>query len=765
MPSFGRAADDGGMRIATKTALSTVGLALLVGCGDDDVTPDPEGTVLGVVTERDELSTLASLVQTAGIEDELNDPAAEITLFAPPNSAFETLPEELLTFLENNPAVLREVLRYHVVLERRPEGELNPIDDEELLTAAGETITVLGTQPRLVRIEDATGAVFELSNEDISAGLSVVHVIDGVMLPRTIDVEPPAGNLVEVATDDGRFSTLLDAASKLTVAGRSVADVLRDPGPLTLFAPTDAAFGDLGLNFSDLENDTDFGDLVTNILLAHVSAADRSSEDLAAAGSVPTEARLAFEFLPASGEMPATIGGAAIADTDVTAANGRIHVLSEVILPPTILEVATSTAGLSTLVDLVTNQASPRIQTALDPDGLDGDRPITVFAPDDTAFSEADLDEEDIDGVLAYHVVTGQLTADDLVATPDGSEIETLDGELLTVRNDGTSVALEDARGNRIELLATDIRAINGVVHVVDTVMLPPAMPRADVVGTLTALSNDPGSPEFGTLLLAAGVEVDNLAIATTLSRPGPFTVFAPTDPAFDALGLDLTDIENDDDLQAVVANLLFTHVVPRSLDASQLASEGTVENLANTTLTFDGTVTPPTIGGAALGQTDIAASNGVLHVLDDVIVPPTILDVATRTSTLSELVAAIGNASAIVQSAVDPDVLSGDRPITVFAPADAAFAMADLSGENLDDVLAYHVVLGQLSAEDLRNVADGTTIVTAQGSLLTLRNQGAIIELVDARGNTIQVLDENIRALNGVVHVLDRVMLPPMDQ
>lgn len=756
-----RGFDEREMKIGFNLALlPAAALALLVGCGDDEVEVERADSPLDVIQTRSELSTLAALVESAGLEGELSDPGAGVTLFAPSNAAFDALPEELTTYLEANLDVLRDVLRYHVALERRPEGSLNPIDDEEILTAQGETIIVIGTQPRIIRIADQTGATFGLLREDLPAGGSVVHIIDGVMLPGPIEVGP--GTLVDVAKEAGQFGSLLTAASELTVAGQPLAEVLEAPGPTTLFAPTDPAFQDLGVDLSTLENDTDLGDVLTNILLAHVAAGDRSAADLDAAGAVPTEARVAFEFLPADAEMPATIGGAALAQTDVEASNGRIHVLSEVILPPTLLEVATSTPGLSTLVDVVNNQASDAVRDALTPNALDGDRPLTVLAPDDTAFSEADLDGEDLDRVLQYHVIEGQLTADDLFATPDGAELETLGGETLTVTNDAGMVALQDGRGRTIELLATDVRSINGIIHVVDTVLLPPESPEADLSATITELSTDPMFPDFGSLLLTAGVEVDGVPVTTTLAGPGPFTVFAPTDAAFANLGLDLTSLDEDEDLQAVVANVLFTHVLPRDASADDLAAAGTVQTLAKTPIDYVGTASPPTIGGARLNLVDIEASNGTLHIVDDVIVPPTLLQLASATSTLSSLASAVQSAGATVRGAVDPDVFSGDRPITIFAPVNAAFAASDLSEEDLDAVLAYHVVLGQVTAEDLRGLTDGTTIATAQGSLLTVQSRGAIVELVDARGNTIQVLDENIRARNGVIHAVDRVMLPP---
>lgn len=732
--------------------------------GSGERNPDPGQTLLEVLDERSDLSSLRSLVETAGIETELSDPDARVMLFAPSNEAIAALPSDVTAYLTNNPAVLAEVLRYHVVAERRGLTGLNPIDDEDLTTMEGESITVVGGPPRTIEIQDATGMSFSIVAGDIPAGLSVIHIIDGVMLPREIEPQPPLEDLAGAVMDDGRFAVLVDAASTLRVGGRPLAQILRDPEAQTLFAPTDDAFGDLGVELADLSNDTDLGDVVTNLLLAHVASGRWSAERLQSEGEVPTRARIALPYEPAS-TGPATIGGAAVTETDVEASNGLLHVLDEVIVPPQLLQVATSTPGLGTFASTVDTEASPQTGNDLAPAVFEGDRPITVFAPDDEAFAVADLEGEDLDAVLRYHVLPGQLTADDLAATPDGTELDTLGGDVLTVVNDGTAVRLRDGRGSEVEILDFDIRALNGVLHVVANVLLPAAMPPLDVVETATDLSEDPANGiELGTLLRAAStLEIEGTPIANVLSEPGPWTLFAPTDTAFVGLQLDLTDLETDEALQDVVTNILSTHVVSGRVDSLALSVDPRVENLAGTTLDFDDSATPPLIERAAISELDIDASNGLLHLLDDVIVPPTLLEVSTETSTLTAWVAAVEGASAAVQAALDPNVFAGEAPITVFAPSDAAFAAADLGGEDVDDVLAYHALAGQVSASELEALGDGSTLLTLEGSELTVRTDGELLELEDGRGRRIAVQDPDVRTLNGILHGVDAVLLPPV--
>jgi uncharacterized surface protein with fasciclin (FAS1) repeats len=218
-------------------------------------------------------------------------------------------------------------------------------------------------------------------------------------------------------------------------------------------------------------------------------------------------------------------------------------------------------------------------------------------------------------------------------------------------------------------------------------------------------------------------------------------------------LGVDLGPVDD-----AVVANILVAHVAQGDLDAAALSSAGSVDTLANISHTFTGTATPPTVRGAAIATPDIDASNGVIHALSDVIVPPTILEAAGELG-FTELAGAVGAASPAIAEALDPDTLGGAAPITVFAPTDAAFQAADLTGEDLDDVLSYHAAAGQALAGDL---SDGQMVTTVQGADITVNIDGGNVTLTDARGNTVNVTATDVRTLSGVIHVIDGVLLPP---
>jgi transforming growth factor-beta-induced protein len=280
--------------------------------------------------------------------------------------------------------------------------------------------------------------------------------------------------------------------------------------------------------------------------------------------------------------------------------------------------------------------------------------------------------------------------------------------------------------------------------------------------------------------LLAALTEAE-LAATFADDTAGPFTVFAPTDTAFAQLleDLDLTAAE----LLALdgLADILTYHVVSGRVLAADVvdlieAGEGTAEvttlNGAVLTLTLgdDGVVINGTVNVVA---TDILATNGVIHVIDAVLLPPqedellSIAATAEAAGSFGTLLAALAEAEL---AATFADDTAG--PFTVFAPTDTAFAelLEDLNAtpaellarEDLGDILTYHVVSGQvLAAEVLALIAAGdgsAEVETLNGAVLTLTvvDGGVVIN------GTVNVVDTDILATNGVIHVIDAVLLPP---
>jgi uncharacterized surface protein with fasciclin (FAS1) repeats len=239
--------------------------------------------------------------------------------------------------------------------------------------------------------------------------------------------------------------------------------------------------------------------------------------------------------------------------------------------------------------------------------------------------------------------------------------------------------------------------------------------------------------------------------LVETLREPGPFTVFAPTDDAFMALGAAApTD-------PGLLGNVLLHHVVPGELMSSMVLTSTTLDTAAKTRLSVTSTASPPTVGGAPLSSTlDVQASNGIVHVIDGVMIPPTITETVGEDPDLSLLGTAVGASSNAVQTA-----LTGSGPITVFAPVNSAFEginLATLTQTQIDNILTYHVVDSQVLSTDLM---DGQTVMTLSGGILTINISGTEVTITDAQNNTVNVITPDVRLLNGTVHLIDGVLMP----
>jgi transforming growth factor-beta-induced protein len=258
----------------------------------------------------------------------------------------------------------------------------------------------------------------------------------------------------------------------------------------------------------------------------------------------------------------------------------------------------------------------------------------------------------------------------------------------------------------------------------------------------------------FNTLVAA----VKAAGLVETLKGDGPFTVFAPTDAAFAKLPqgtvAELLKPENKKKLQSI----LTYHVVPGKVKAAQvvkLTGAKTVQGEKVDIAVSNGTVS---IDGAKVVKTDIETSNGIIHVIDSVILPADkdIVDTAVSAKSFSTLVAAVKAAGLV-------DVLKGDGPFTVFAPSDEAFAklpagtVAELlkpeNKEKLTAVLTYHVVPGKVMASDVVNLKSAKTV---QGSEASVTVEGGSVMIDKAN-----VVATDIEATNGVIHVIDNVLLP----
>ncbi len=303
--------------------------------------------------------------------------------------------------------------------------------------------------------------------------------------------------------------------------------------------------------------------------------------------------------------------------------------------PATVVDVATSSDQFSTLVAAV--EASGLTET------LQSEGPFTVFAPTDEAFAAAFdalgitaeellADNETLTAILTYHVLP-QEAGSAVVSELDGQTVATVNGAEVAISVVDGSVMVDEAT-----VVTADIEAGNGVVHVIDQVILPADVSAAPGAGDDDAMDDATtedsmeeamsvvdvavASGDFPTLvaaLQAAGLD-------EVLAEGGPYTVFAPTEEAFasalDALNLTAEELLAD---TATLTSILTYHVVaadaPSSVVVALDGQEVETVNGATVTVSVDGDTVM--VNDATVEAVDIAADNGVIRVIDSVLLPP----------------------------------------------------------------------------------------------------------------------------------------------
>jgi uncharacterized surface protein with fasciclin (FAS1) repeats len=297
--------------------------------------------------------------------------------------------------------------------------------------------------------------------------------------------------------------------------------------------------------------------------------------------------------------------------------------------------------------------------------------------------------------------------------------------------------------------------------------------------------SDDPAPPPTGTIVeVATGSGLTSLVAAATkaelggaLSAPtATLTVFAPTNAAFEALAKRLGFADTVKMVEALskedLAKILSYHVLPTEKTAAALTSGGATQD---TIYEFDGApsklnlttasgvvIKDAVLTDAKVTQANVEATNGVVHVIDKVLVPPGVLNVvqmAQANPVFSSLVGAVVKAD-LATTLSDPA-----GTFTVFAPTDPAFAAVKtvvdgLSVEQLGAVLKYHVLGTQVLSKD---IVFPTTTPTVAGPTITINGTGlSDASIADSTTTAAKIAAVDVRASNGVIHVIDKVLLPP---
>jgi transforming growth factor-beta-induced protein len=389
--------------------------------------------------------------------------------------------------------------------------------------------------------------------------------------------------------------------------------------------------------------------------------------------------------------------------------------------PKSIVEIALANPDFSSLVGA--------LKSANLVEALSGAGPFTVFAPTNDAFSKlaAVPSGDALKEVLLYHVAAGKFDAKTLLK--NGS-VKTLQGQVVRVKRMGDKVILNDS----VMVTTADIEASNGIIHVIDTVLIPPTPPKSIVE---IALAN----PNFSTLVGA----LSSANLVEALSGEGPFTVFAPTNDAFSKLAA----VPSGDALKEV----LLYHVAAGKFDAKTLLKNGSVKTLQGQVVIVKHVGDKVILNDSVMVTTaNIEASNGIIHVIDTVLIPPvakSIVEIALANPKFSTLVGALTQAKLV-------EALSGAGPFTVFAPTNSAFEKLESipDGDALKEVLLYHVVAGRFDAAALAGLSEVTTL---SGKKVQVAVHGKWIVL----NGHVFVIKADVNASNGVIHVIDSVLIP----
>ncbi|WP_242093041.1 fasciclin domain-containing protein [Aestuariivivens sediminicola] len=426
----------------------------------------------------------------------------------------------------------------------------------------------------------------------------------------------------------------------------------------------------------------------------------------------------------------------------------------------TITELALASPNLSGLVEAL-NRADGNLASV-----LNGSGPFTVLAPTNDAFQAlldsepswnqiSDIDPAVLQQVLLNHVISGDVKSTDLVSAGSGYAKTNADGaggEKMSLYFDTSNGVMFNGTASVVENGA-DITAMNGTIHIIDQVIGLPSIATFAVA-----------NPDFKIVAGALTPELVNV-----LSSPGTFTVLLPDNDAFAAL----PSIPTGDALVNVLLNHVLGDVVMSStlvdLGAGYSNTLATGPDMNYLSLYFDATDGVMFNGLSSVTEADIVATNGVIHAVDQVITLPTIATFAVSNPALSLLVETLAYADSgtptvpYLTTVSDPNA----GPFTVFAPTNDAFAdllaelnasaLTDIATETVDAVLLHHIVGANVQSGQLQS----GPVPTLGGDVTADTSNFTIIDANDRVSNIVTSLID-IQAINGVVHVIDKVILPP---
>lgn len=789
---------------------------------DQDPTLPSQQNIAEIIQSTDDLSSLVDMLDIcdSGIINTLKE-IGPFTVFVSSNNAIKnflgSLGEEYKSLEDfdtpEGKAILATILKYHIVVGKTlPSTDLK--DKMVLTTSQGENLTLKINDE--IFIDDATDTDAKVTKPDFKASNGIVHIIDKVLVPKEVLdlLQKPLPNIVEIIQSKTELSQLVKVVLQ---ADPELAKILTEEGPFTVFAPTNEAvtamFQIFGAEYKTLE---DFDDPEEMALLAKIirynliSGTAVLSKDLDEGTALTTMQGedLTVRLSDGLSIVDATETYAKLSNADITANNGVVHITDKVLIPQEVLDELNKPT--QNIVELV--QANPQLSLLIkavllaDPGlvSILGDNgSFTVFAATNTAvtamFQIFGADYKSLDDfdtpekkahlakIIRYNLISG--TANTTKELTDRKTLNTMQGENITVSL-SNGLAISDATDFDAKVAQADILATNGVIHIMDKVLIPQEVldqlkkPTQNIVKLIQA---DPQLKLMGQAVLLA-----DSRLVGTLRGNGPFTVFAATDQVltdlFDVLGDDynsLADFDTPED-KALLAKIIRYNLISGSaattneltdgIALNTMQGENIVVSLSNGLAFGDATEVD-----ARVTQEDILATNGVIHYVDKVLIPQEVLNIlATPKPSIIELVQTNPELSLLVKAVIQSDsqlldILNGEGPFTVFAPTNQAITeflgslgfrytkIEDFDTpqekEFLAKALSYYAVTG--TAFYTKNLTEGLSLTTIHGDALVVHKNGSLVYLADASDTDAKIISANYAASNGVLHIVDKVLLP----
>lgn len=712
-------------------------LLLIQGCSSDDdnnapvtVDPQPAVSVFDAAQDSEEFTTLVAALEATGLDETLDDLTTSYTVFAPTDDAFALLGEETINSLLADTDTLSSILTYHVIAGR--------VDAQTAIGLAGSTVETVNGQNIALSLngENLLVNTSTVTMTDIVTDNGIIHVIDAVLTPKTVPETAPTNNIIETAQQAGNFSTLLAAldAASLTSA---LAD---ESSEFTVFAPTDAAFEAIGSNFLNtlLANPT----VLADILKQHVLVGSVDSVTAMSLNGQSAETLLG-NTLPVAINAETNMlsfGGANIVVKDIMTTNGVIHIIDSVIISDVTLPQSTNTiADIASADGNFTTLLATLTATGLDTLVADPDNTFSVFAPTDAAFAALGqdtinallADTDTLRDILLYHVFPDvTVLSDDAVsiANSNSNKIEMANGDMAAISYVDSSLFINDSA-----ITEANVTASNGVIHVLNKVIMPPAEVGTPTKTIATVATETPALSTLVTALQAASL-VDTFNDTTQ-----SFTVFAPTNAAFSKIPTA--------DLEALLAD----------------------------TTALTGVLTQHVLG-AQVGSTDAFAANGkTVTTLADNMLSVNVVDFTSTENTATDSIAYDSTNNRLVTGMADAmpgktvyvfDNDLGEAMSTCEAACATTWPPVLGTAASIKNVPGLSLIA---RSDDSMQVAYlGRPLYTFSGDTAAGQNNGQAVNdiwwQVSLPATSLQVAGSNVTTTdiytsNGVVHLIDTVI------